>query len=135
MGDRLEECKSNFFPIEKIVDRKNTLREDSTIYLQNIHLSVLQVMEYQNFPIPLIKIWTRGQILAQKSTFSELPQNERECSPHRHKPNAICFVSNGHREKEIFRSVRIAKQEKKRTLTRQSVQADVAEVTWLDCTC
>jgi len=52
MGDRLEECKSNFFPIEKIVDRKNTLPEDSTIYLQNLHLSVLQIMEYLNLIIP-----------------------------------------------------------------------------------
>jgi hypothetical protein len=81
----------------------------------------------------LIKIWTRGQILAQNSTFSELPQNERERSPRHHEPNAIRFVSNGRREREISRSVRIVKEAKKRTLTGQSVQADVAEVvqvTW-----
>jgi hypothetical protein len=53
----------------------------------------------------LIKIWTRGQILAQKSTFSELPQNERERSPRYHEPNATRFVSNGRREREISRSI------------------------------
>jgi hypothetical protein len=62
----------------------------------------------------MIKIWTRGQILAQKSTFSELPQNERERSPHHHEPNATRFVSNGRREREISRSVRIVKQVKKK---------------------
>jgi hypothetical protein len=62
----------------------------------------------------VIKIWTRGQILAQKSTFSELPQNERERSPRRCEPNATRFVSNGRREREISRSVRIVKQVKKR---------------------
>jgi hypothetical protein len=61
----------------------------------------------------VIKIWTRGQILAQKSTFSELPQNERERSPRHHEPNATRFVSNGRREREISRSVRIVKQVKK----------------------
>jgi hypothetical protein len=49
----------------------------------------------------VIKIWTRGQILAQKSTFSELPQIGRERSPRRHEPNAIRFVSNGRRERKI----------------------------------
>jgi hypothetical protein len=61
----------------------------------------------------LIKIWTRGQILAQKSTFSELPQNECERRPRRHEPNATRFVSNGRREREISRSVQIVKQGKK----------------------
>jgi hypothetical protein len=41
----------------------------------------------------MIKIWIRGQILAQKSTFLELPQNERERSPLHHEPNATRFVS------------------------------------------
>jgi hypothetical protein len=74
----------------------------------------------------VIKIWTRGQILAQKSKFLELPQNERERSPRRHEPNATRLGSNGRREREISRSVRIVKQVKKGTLTVQSVQADVA---------
>jgi hypothetical protein len=75
----------------------------------------------------MIKIWTRGQNLAQKSKFLELPQNERVCSPRRHEPNATHLGSNGHRMREISRSVRIAKQVKKKLLTVQSVQdADVA---------
>jgi hypothetical protein len=49
----------------------------------------------------VIKIWTRGQILAKKSTFSELLQNERERSPRHHESNATRFVSNGRREREI----------------------------------
>jgi hypothetical protein len=49
----------------------------------------------------MIKIWTRGQILAQKSTFSKFPQNERELSPRHHEPNATRFVSNGRRERDI----------------------------------
>jgi hypothetical protein len=49
----------------------------------------------------MIKIWTRGQILAQKSTFSELPQIGREHRPRRHEPNAIRFISNGCREQKI----------------------------------
>ena len=63
--------------------------------------------------VDLIKIWTRGQILAQKSTFSELPQIRRERSPHRHESNAIRFISNGRRERKIWRSVRKVKQGKK----------------------
>jgi hypothetical protein len=74
----------------------------------------------------LIKIWTRDQILAQKSTFSELPQNERECSPRRHESNATCFVSNERREREIWKFVRQVKQAKFLVLTVQSVQSDVA---------
>jgi hypothetical protein len=49
----------------------------------------------------LIRIWTRGQILPQKSKFSELPQNKWVCSPRHHEPNAIRFVSNGHRERKL----------------------------------
>jgi hypothetical protein len=79
----------------------------------------------------VIKIWTRGQILAQKSTFSELPQNERERSPRHHEPNAICFVSNGRREREISRSVRKVKQGKKMSadcaVRTVRTDADVAE--------
>jgi hypothetical protein len=52
MVDDLEEFKSNLFPIGKIVDRKNNLRVDSTIYLQHLHLSALQIMEYQNLCVP-----------------------------------------------------------------------------------
>jgi hypothetical protein len=61
----------------------------------------------------MIRIWTRGQILPQKSKFSELPKNKWVCSPRRHEPNAIRFVSNGRRERKLSRSVRIAKQVKK----------------------
>jgi hypothetical protein len=61
----------------------------------------------------VIKIWTGGQNLAQKSKFLELPQNERVRSPHRHEPNATRLGSNRHRMREISRSVRIAKQGKK----------------------
>jgi hypothetical protein len=78
----------------------------------------------------MIKIWTRGQNLAQKSTFSELPQNEQERIPHHHEPNATCLGSNRDREREISRSVRIVKQVKKGMLTVQSiqfVQADMVE--------
>jgi hypothetical protein len=70
----------------------------------------------------VIKIWTRGQNLAQKSKFSELPQNERVRSPHRHEPNATHLGSNRRRMREISRSVRIVKQAKKNVLTVQSVQ-------------
>jgi hypothetical protein len=61
----------------------------------------------------MIRIWTRGQILPQKSKFSELPKNKWVCSPRRHEPNAIRFVSNGRRERKLSRSVRQAKQVKK----------------------
>jgi hypothetical protein len=78
--------------------------------LGNGQVTPIKDLNITTFPnIGMIKIWTRGQILAQKSTFSELPQNEREHSPRRHESNAICFVSNGRREREILRSVRIAK--------------------------
>jgi hypothetical protein len=46
----------------------------------------------------LIKIWTRGQILTQKSTFSESLQTKREHRPRRCEPNANYFISNRHRE-------------------------------------
>jgi hypothetical protein len=39
----------------------------------------------------VIKIWTRGQNLAQKSMFSELPQNKWVCSPHHHEPQHNSF--------------------------------------------
>ena len=52
MGMDLEEWKINLFPIGKIVELKNTLREDSTIYLHHPHLSILQIMEYQNLLVP-----------------------------------------------------------------------------------
>jgi hypothetical protein len=81
----------------------------------------------------VIKIWTRGQILAQKSTFSELPQNEREHSPRHHEPNATSFRL---KQKSRARDIAICSNRqtgKKRMLTGQSVQDDVAEavqVTW-----
>jgi hypothetical protein len=49
----------------------------------------------------MIKIWTRGQNLAPKSTFSELPQTGSERSPRHHEPNAIRFVSNRRHERKI----------------------------------
>jgi hypothetical protein len=61
----------------------------------------------------LIKIWTRGQNLAQKSMFSKLPQNEQERSPHHQKPNTTQFGSNRRHMREISRSVQITKQVKK----------------------
>jgi hypothetical protein len=76
----------------------------------------------------LIKIWTRGQNLAQKSKFSELPQNEQERSPHHHEPNATQFGSNRRHMREISRSVRITKQVKKMSADcAVRTDADVAE--------
>jgi hypothetical protein len=77
----------------------------------------------------VIKIWTRGQILAQKSMISELPQNKHEHIPRRHEPNATRFVSNGRREREISRFVRQVKQVKILMLTGQSVQS-IRMLTW-----
>jgi hypothetical protein len=92
---------------------------------RKIKKHVIITISFEN----LIKIWTRGQILAQKSTFSELPQNEREHSPYRHEPNATHFVSNGRREREISRFVRQVKQVKILMLTGQSVQS-IRMMTW-----
>jgi hypothetical protein len=61
----------------------------------------------------VIKIWTRGQNLAQKSKFAELPQNKWVRSPRRHEPNTIHLGSNGCRMREISCSVQIFKQAKK----------------------
>jgi hypothetical protein len=83
----------------------------------------------------VIRIWTRGQILLQKSKFSELPQNKWVCIPRRHEPNAIRFVSNGRREQKLSRSVRIAKQEKKKRGDADwAGRTDDVEVTWNDGT-
>jgi hypothetical protein len=60
----------------------------------------------------VIRIWTRGQNLAQKSKFSKLPQNEQVRSPHCHEPNATRLGSNEHRMSEISRSVQIVKHAK-----------------------
>jgi hypothetical protein len=76
----------------------------------------------------VIKIETRGQNLAQKSTFLEFPQNEHEHRPCRHKPNATCFVSNRHWQQEILQSVHQVKQAKILMLTGQSVHADVVTI-------
>ena len=70
----------------------------------------------------VIKIWTMGQILAQKSMFSEFPQNELERIPHRHEPNTIRLGSNGCRMREISRYVQIVKQAKNNVLTVHSVR-------------
>jgi hypothetical protein len=81
----------------------------------------------------MIKIWTRGQILAQKSTFSELPQNERERSPRHHEPNTIAFRLKrtlGARDIAICPNRQTGK---KRMLTGQSVQS-VRMLTWHDRT-
>jgi hypothetical protein len=51
MGDDLEECKSNIFPIGKIVDQKVPFDQIQP-YLQHPNLSILQIMEYQNLPVP-----------------------------------------------------------------------------------
>jgi hypothetical protein len=61
----------------------------------------------------VIRIWTRGQNLAQKSKCSESLQNKQVHRPHRHEPNALRTGSNRHRMSEISRSVRFAKQAKK----------------------
>jgi hypothetical protein len=94
------------------------LYQSTKFYLfQDLYLFSLDRVSFlvQSFASQVvIKIWTRGQILVQKSNFSELPQNEQERIPHHHEPNATRFVSNRHREREIFRSVRIVKQAKKR---------------------
>jgi hypothetical protein len=79
----------------------------------------------------VIRIWTRGQNLAQKSKFSELPQNERVHNPHRHEPNATRSGSNKCHMSEISCSIRIVKQAKKRadcTVCIVRMDADVAEV-------
>lgn len=61
----------------------------------------------------LIRIWTKGQNLVEKSKFLELSQNEQERSPRRYEPNALRMGSNGHWMSEISRFVRFAKQAKK----------------------
>ena len=71
------------------------------------------VLCFVNIDGILIKIWTRGQNLAQKSKFSELPQNEWVRIPHRHEPNATRLGSNGRQLREISRSVQNDKQAKK----------------------
>jgi hypothetical protein len=62
----------------------------------------------------VIRIWTRGQNFAQKSKFSELPQNQRVRRPRCHEPSATRLGSNEHRMSEISRSVRIIKHAKKK---------------------
>jgi hypothetical protein len=68
----------------------------------------------------------RGSNFAQKFKVLGITSNRQERRPHRCKPNATRFVSNGHREQEILQFVRQVKQAKKMMLTVQSVQADVA---------
>jgi hypothetical protein len=40
------------FSLSKKLWTKNTLRADSTIFLQHPHILVLQIMEYQNLIVP-----------------------------------------------------------------------------------
>jgi hypothetical protein len=53
------------------------------------------------------------QILLKIQSAQESLQIEREHRPHRHEPNATHLGSNGHRMREISRSVQIDKQAKK----------------------
>jgi hypothetical protein len=69
--------------------------------LMGARLTTVNLIRTLVVSVILIKIWTRGQILAKKSTFSELLQNKREHSPRHQKSNATRFVSNGRREREI----------------------------------
>jgi hypothetical protein len=68
----------------------------------------------------VIRIWTRGQNLAQKSKCSESPKNKWMHRPCRHEPNALQIGSNGHWMREISRSIQFSKQSKN-MLTVQSV--------------
>jgi hypothetical protein len=54
------------------------------------------------------------QILLKNSKCSESLQIERERRPHHYEPNTTHLGSNGHREREISRSVQNDKQAKKR---------------------
>jgi hypothetical protein len=51
MGDDLEECKSNIFPIEKLWTEKYPSSRFNHLSTTS-HLSVLQIMEYQNLLVP-----------------------------------------------------------------------------------
>jgi hypothetical protein len=65
--------------------------------------------------------------LLKNSKCSESLQIERERRPRRCEPNATRFVSNGRREREISRSVRIVKQKKKDADCAVRTGRDVAE--------
>jgi hypothetical protein len=48
MGDNLKERKGDIFPIGKIVEQRNNLLVDLTTFPKHLHLSDLQIWEYQN---------------------------------------------------------------------------------------
>jgi hypothetical protein len=74
----------------------------------------------------VIKIWTRGQNLAQKSKFSELPQNKQVRSPRRHEPNATRLGSNRTSDERDIAICSNLQTGKKKVLTVQSVRT----LTW-----
>ena len=63
----------------------------------------------------VIRIWTRGQNLAQKSKCSESLQNGQVCRSHPHEPNTLKTGSNGHWMSEISHFFQFAKQTKTKT--------------------
>jgi hypothetical protein len=69
----------------------------------------------------------QGSNFSSKINILRIASKRTECSPHCHEPNTTRLGSNGRREREISRSVRIVKQVKKGMLNVQSVQVDVAE--------
>jgi hypothetical protein len=48
MGESLEECEGDLFPVGKKCEQRNNLLADLTIFLRHPHLSDLQIWEYQN---------------------------------------------------------------------------------------
>jgi hypothetical protein len=48
MGESLEECEGDHFPLRKIFEQRNNLLIDLTIFLGHPHLFELQIWEYQN---------------------------------------------------------------------------------------
>jgi hypothetical protein len=48
MGEILEECEGDSFPIRKNCEHRNNLLADLTIFLRHPHISNLQIWEYQN---------------------------------------------------------------------------------------
>jgi hypothetical protein len=48
MGESLKECEGDIFPVEKNCEQRNNLLAYLTIFLGHLHLSDLQIWEYQN---------------------------------------------------------------------------------------